>query len=382
MATIWGGDFEQVDATVFVRPNFTHGLSVEGERAGGTQQLAGMFKRVGVPGSRDTARFEFDLTTNADPTVLGRMLEGRADDVLASLRFTRPPRVHAWGAIDRGRADYQFTGDVVDSLHYYGFPLEAARVAGRVQGDNVEIENVRFYAGDGRGGGKATLSGPPGARRLGFDLFLNKANLARTVRAVQEYEANRTGIPAPAAEAKFIKQAANSLLDVALSAQGDPDDIASFKGAGNASLTGAELGEIHLFGVLSQMLNGLSLSFSSLKLDAARTSFDLQNGELLFPDLKVTGPSAVIDGRGKYIIASNTLDFAARFRPYEDPGSLLAAAFSLVLNPLASILELKLTGQLTDPKWSVSVGSDPSKPSVPPPPAKTPPAASNDATKK
>ncbi|HEX2861273.1 MAG TPA: hypothetical protein VHN79_06520, partial [Lacunisphaera sp.] len=77
--------------------------------------------------------------------------------------------------------------------------------------------------------------------------------------------------------------------------------------------------------------------------------------------------------------ATNALDFSARFRPYEDPGSLLAAAVGLVINPLASILELKLTGKLADPKWSVSVGSgsDPSKPTPPSPPAKpvSPPPA-------
>ncbi|HEY8994528.1 MAG TPA: AsmA-like C-terminal region-containing protein, partial [Lacunisphaera sp.] len=367
-ATIWGGDFERVDATVFVRPYFAHGLSTEGVRAGGTERLAGTFKRFGAPGVRDTTRFEFDLATNAAPAVLGRMLEGRADDVLASLRFTRPPQVHAWGAIDSGQADYRFTGEVPDPLHYYGFPLQAVSVGGRVLGTDVQLDDIRFAAADGHGAGKATLSGPTGARRLGFDLYINKANLARAVSAVQEYDANRTGIPAPVTKAKFVQQAANSSLDVALSAQGDPADLASFKGAGNAALTGAELGEIHLFGLLSQVLNGLSLSFSSLKLDAARTTFSLQNGELLFTDFKVTGPSAVIDGRGKYIIAANKLDFAARFRPYEDPGSLLAAAFSLVLNPLTSILELKLTGPLADPKWSVSVssGSDPSKPSAPP----------------
>jgi hypothetical protein len=378
LATIWGGDFEQVDATVFVRPFFTHGLRVEGGRGGGAERLEGTFKRFGVPGSRDTARFEFDLTTNAQPAVLGRMLEGRADDVLASLRFTRPPRVHAWGAIDGNRPDYRFTGEVPDPLHYFGFPLESVRVAGQVQGTDVQLDEIRFAAAGGKGGGKAALGGAPGARRLGFDLFVNKTNLARAVHAVQEYEANRTGVPAPATEAKFVQQAANSSVDVALSAQGDPADIASFKGAGNAALTGAELGEIHLFGLLSQVLSGLSFSFSSLKLDAARTSFTLQNGELLFPDFKVTGPSAVIDGRGKYTIATSTLDFAARFKPYETPESLLAAAFSLVLNPLASILELKLTGQLADPKWSVSVsaGSDPSKPSAParPPPTANPPA--------
>lgn len=370
-ATVWGGDFERMEATVFVRPSFTHGLAVEGVRAGGAERLAGSFKRFGVPGGRETARFEFDGTTNADPAVIGRMLEGRADEVLATLRFTRPPTMHAWGAIDAGTPDYSFVGEASAPLHYYGFPLDAGRVTGRVRGTDVQLDDIQFSTAGGTGAGKATLSGPPAARRLGFDLFLNKANLARTVRAVQEYDAHRTGIPAPATEAKFVQQAANSLLDVALSAQGDPADLASFKGTGNAALTGAELGEIHLFGLLSQVLSGLSLSFSSLKLDAARTSFDLQNGELLFPDLKVTGPSAVIDGRGKYIFATNALDFSARFKPYEEPGSLLAAAVSLVINPLTSILELKLTGQLADPKWSVMVGtgSDPSRPTVPAPPA-------------
>jgi hypothetical protein len=362
-ATVWGGDFEVIDATVFVRPSFTHGLAVHGVRDGGAETLSGHFKRFGVPGGRETARFEFDLGTNANPAVLGRMLEGRADEVLASLRFTQAPRVRATGAIDGGRPDYRFTGEAAQPLHYYGFPLDAARVTGHVQGDEVRLEDIHFSAAGGQGAGKATLSGAPGARRLGFDLFVNKANLSRTVHAVQEYEANRTGVPPPATESKFVRQAANSNLDVALSAVGDPADLASFRGAGNAALTGAELGEINLFGVLSQVLSTFSLSFSSLKLDAARTNFDLQNGELLFPNLKVTGPSAAIDAKGKYTFATNALDFAARFRPYEEPGSLLAAAVSLVMNPLTSIFELQLTGQLADPKWSVTVssGSDPTK---------------------
>jgi hypothetical protein len=88
-------------------------------------------------------------------------------------------------------------------------------------------------------------------------------------------------------------------LNVGLSATGEPGELASFTGNGNAALTGTQLGEIHLFGLLSQVLSGLSLKFSSLKLDAAHTSFRLEHGRLLFPDLKITGPSAVIDARGK-----------------------------------------------------------------------------------
>jgi len=377
-ATIWGGDFEHVDATVFVRPNFTHGLALHGTRAGGTQTLEGSFQRTGVPNSRDTARFEFDFTTNADPAMLGRMLEGRADDVLASLRFTQPPQLHAWGAIDGGTPAYRFTAESRGSLHYFGFPLDTARVAGGVNGTEVHLGEIDFTTAGGRGSGRATLSGPPGARRLGFDAFLNGARLGQAIHAVQEYEANRAGRPYVAtAESKFVQQAANSSLDVALSAQGIPDDLASYHGTGNASLTGAELGEIHLFGLLSQVLSGLSLSFSSLKLDAARSSFEMKDGSLLFRDLKVTGPSAVIDARGNYTFATNALDFSAKFKPYDQPGSLLEAAVSIVINPLTSILELKLGGLLDDPKWSVTIG--PSTAPVAPGPAKpagtTPPAA-------
>ena len=115
--------------------------------------------------------------------------------------FTRAPGVHAWGAIAAGAPDYRFTGDVTAPFHYYGFPLESARVAGTVSGPEVTLSQITFTAAGGQGAGKASLGGDAGARQLGFDLFLNQANLSRTVRAVQEYEANRTGIPAPAAEA-------------------------------------------------------------------------------------------------------------------------------------------------------------------------------------
>lgn len=379
-ASVWGGDFEEVDATVFVRPAFTHGLALAGTRAGGSQKLTGNFKRFGVPGGRDTARFEFDFTTNADPAVLGRMLEGRADSVLATLRLTTPPAIHAWGALagEGGvlRPDYRFTAQVAAPLHYYGFPLESARVQGGVTGGDVVLDGIEFAAAGGTGAGKAALSGPVDHRLLSFDIFLNKARLGDTVHAVQEYQAARTGTTVPAGpDSKFVRKAAGSLLDVSLSAQGDPADITSFKGKGQAGLTGGSLGEVHLFGLLSQVLSAFSLSFSSLKLDSVHTSFEMERGELLFSDLKVTGPSAVIDARGKYSFTTNALDFTAKFKPYDQLNSPLAAVVSLVINPLTSILELKLNGPLGDPRWSFTV-SPGSKPAAPTPAPATPaPAA-------
>ncbi len=364
-AKVWGGDFEQTHALIFLRPNFTHGLTVAATRAGGTQRLTGSFKRLAEPGSRATNRFEFDFDSNAEPAVLGRMLEGRADDVLASLRFTTPPQVHAQGTLGT-TANYSFTGVANGRLHYYGFPLDAARVTGGVTGNDVRLDTLEFTAAGGKGSGKAAVYGPADYRRLGFDVYLNGADLARTIRAVEEYQANLTGAePVSVADSKFMKRAEGGRLDVGLSAAGQPGELASFTGNGNAVLTGVELGEVHLFGLLSQVLSGLSLRFSSLKLDAAHTAFRLEQGRLFFPDLKITGPSAVIDARGNFTFATKALDFTARFKPYEDNLNLLTAAIGIVLNPLTSILELNLSGPITDPVWSIVVGGSNSHPESP-----------------
>lgn len=381
-ATVWNGDFEQARAVVFVRPNFAHGLSLAATRAAGKQSLDGTFKRFAEPGSAGLGRFEFDFETTADPAVLGRMLEGKADDVLASLRFTAPPTVHAWGTIGPA-ANYSFTGSVGSAFHYYGFPLDRARVRGGVTGSDVRLDEIEFNAAGGQGSGKAGLYGPPDYRRLGFDLYVNGAELARSIRAVEEYQANRTGEKsASVTESRFMQRAAGGKLDLGLSATGEPGELTTFTGSGNASLTGADLGEIHLFGLLSQVLSAVSLNFSSLKLDAAHSSFRLDGGRLYFPDLKVTGRSALIDARGNFTLATNALDFTARLKPYEENRNLITGVIGLVINPITSILELKLTGPISNPNWSIFVGGSATQPDTAAPAVKispdlAPPAAAD-----
>lgn len=370
-ATIWGGDFEQADAVIFLRPHFTHGLHVKGTRAQGTQQLTGNFKRFSAPGSRETNRFEFLFDTQIEPATLGKMLEGKADEIIGSLQFVQPPRLHAEGAIEgRGPGaipNYTFRGQAAGGLHYYGFPLETARVAGGVTGAEVRLDEIEFTTAGGRGTGKAALYGSGDTRRLGFDLNVNGTDLARAIRAGEEYQANRRGQKIAATTgSKFIQRATGGRLDVALSAEGQPGDLASFTGTGNAAITGTELGEIQLFGLLSQVLSGLSLKFSSLKLDSARTSFKLDQGRLQFPDLKISGPSAAIDGHGDFMLANDALNFTAKFKPFAESDNPLTAIIGIVINPITSILELKLSGVLTEPRWSVIVGPADTPATTPP----------------
>ncbi len=367
-ASVWGGDFERVDALVFLRPLYTDVISFNGTRAG-AQRLSGRLKRFADGNARETRRLEFDLDGSLDPKIYGRMLPGKADELLSTMQFSSFPQLHAEGAIE-GQSpgvtpNLTFNGRTDGGMKYYGFPLESAKVTGSIAGNEIRLEDIQVTVANGKASGKAVLSGPPESRQLGFDLYLNGADLTRMIRATEEYQAHRTGQKAASiTDSKFLKRATGGRLDVAMSAQGSPGVLASFAGSGNASLTGAELGEIQLFGLLSQVLSGLSLNFSSLKLDAARTSFRLVDGRLRFPDLRITGPTAVIDATGDFAIAAGTLDFTAKLRPYEENRNLLTATINTLIKPITSILELKLTGPLTKPDWSIVVGS-----SAPHPPA-------------
>ena len=344
--------------------------------------MTGSFKRIATPGVREGSRFEFDFAGNPELPLVARMLQGRANDVVAMLAVAEPPTLHAWGAMDGTETHYRFTGHAEKPLHFLNFPFERVSVNASVHGTSVLLEQIDFEQAGGTGRMRATLETDPKKLQLGFDLFVNDVKLSRIIHTYEEFNALRSGRPYVATpDNKFVRKAGNSQLDFSLTAHGVPGELTSYTGSGSAALTGAELGEVHLFGMLSQVLSGLSLSFSSLKFDAVRTSFRVENGVATFPDLKVTGPSAVIDGRGTYSFAANALDFNARFKPYDQPGSLLAAAFGLVMNPLTSILDLRLTGGLADPKWSIEVfgsssgakpASAPTTPPVKSSPEKTP----------
>lgn len=377
-AAVLGGEVEAAHTRLFLRPNFQHMLEFNASRAHGAEKASGNYKRFADPVTKEASRLEFDADANFDPAVYRRMAGGSIDALLTPWDFTTPPQIHAagrrTGTGPKAVADFSFTGRVEGTSHYYGFPLDGLSVAGGVTGRDLRLDQIEVRVAGGTGRGKASLGGPDGARLLGLDFYVKDADLARTLRGFQEFETRRTGSAEKSmTDSKFIQRASGGKLELALSLLGEPGVTKSFHGSGNAQLTGAELAEIHLFGLLSQALSAVSLNFSSLKLDTARSSFRLEDGRVHFPDLKVSGPSAVIDAKGDYILETKSLDFLARLKPYEESRNPLKAAIGIVLNPLTSILELKLTGPLSKPSWSFSIGSSGQpRPAVAPPDAEKP----------
>ncbi|MFI5337696.1 MAG: AsmA-like C-terminal region-containing protein, partial [Opitutales bacterium] len=357
-----GADFERAHAVLFLRPNFSHLLEVEAERAGGTQRVTGWFKRYADRATHSTTAWEYDLQGNPEPELYARAAGALVAGPLAAWRFTQPPRVHLHGRSDLLPGDgysheLGFEATAAEGLHYSEFPLERLAVQGGIHGTDLHLDRIEFSAAGGSGTARAALTGPPGARQLEFDATVKEADLARAIRGVEAMAAARAGAKgAPLADSRFIKRANGGKLDLTIAAQAGLADPASLRGKGSVQITGAELGEIHLFGLLSQVLSAVWLNFSSLKLDSARSSFTLADGRVHFPDVRISGPSAVIEAKGDYLIAPKTLDFTARLKPYEDTRNPLMLPLIIVFNPLTSIFELKLSGPIAKPNWSMTIG--------------------------
>ncbi|MDP1581105.1 MAG: AsmA-like C-terminal region-containing protein [Candidatus Didemnitutus sp.] len=380
-AVVLGVDFAKARTRIFLRPHFAHIFDLQASRANGSQNAAGWFKRVADAESRDLSALVFDLAGNLDAFALERLGGATARTLLQPWQFEQAPALSLAGQIDfpNGLAvpKLSFRGHASGKLSYAGFPIESVTTSGKVSGDKVRLDQIELQALGGIGTAKADLSGAGEAQQLGFDFYLKDADLAHTITALNNWEkAEVNSAPANDTNNKMLQRATGGRLNFALSAQGHPGALASFLGSGNLEVTRADLGEIHLFGLLSQVLSGLSLNFSSLKLDTMRGSFHLADGNATFSDLRVTGPSAAIEGKGTYRLIEKDLNFTARLRPYESSRGLITGLVGIVVNPLASIIELRLVGPVRKPAWSFSLGSsttrDAPKNQPDPPPATSP----------
>lgn len=372
---VLGADFERAHAIVFVRPQFAHAFDLRVERAGGAQRASGWFKRFADPATHEQRRLEFDLAGNLEPATLRHLGHDVATTLLKPWVFSRPAQIHFWGATDfadgRSTPDLRFAGSAGGGVSYEGFPLDSLEADGAVNGPEVKLDHLLIGVAGGRGTAKASLVTTEGARRLGFDFYIENADMVRAIRAINEYEIARGAIERNASpNQELLKRASGGKLTFAVSASGNPDDLKSLVGSGNVQLAGAELGEVHLFGLLSQVLSSLSLNFSSLKLDTLRASYQVANGVAHFPDVRVTGPTALIEAKGDYRLTDRTLDFTAKFKPYEENRNPLTFVVGIIANPLASILDLRLTGPIQKPSWSVSLLGGGAKPAEPKPETK------------
>ncbi len=304
--------------------------------------------------------------------------------MLAPFQLAAPPELKLRGAFvgpaaPPGRKDtLRIEARTNGEFRFHNFPVHDASFVATLDGDELVLDDFEATLADGMASGHARVWNAGGQRRLGFDFSLQAATLGQVAGRLQEFFAAQKGLPAPP-PGKFVQEKASVKLDLAASAEGLYTNPLSFRGDGNVALHGAEIGEVPLLGLLSELLK-----FTALRFTEARGNFKIDGPKLVFPKVELRGSNSAIDAHGEYAFDKRALDFNAKLFPFQESESLLKSVVGAVLTPLSNAFEVKLTGSLDRPEWafvmgptnflrSLADGSD--QPPKPAPPATPSPAS-------
>ncbi|MGD1030519.1 MAG: AsmA-like C-terminal region-containing protein [Opitutaceae bacterium] len=350
-----GARFDRVRLTLFSRPQFQDGIGFEAIRRKGS--VKGSFARRLDPNAGVASQsVEFSGTSSVDLDAIAQLIGPRGPAMMAPYAFSQPPDLKVSGRLDGPQAP----GGSHEALHieassgsafrFHDFPLDSVSFTADVRDDDLELSQVKAGFAGGAATGKARVWGRGADRRLWFDATLGGAFLDRAILGVEDFSAARSKRAAPA-PGSFLKDKTNVKLDASVTAEGRMDDPSSFQGSGSADLQGAELGEVHMLGLLSDLLR-----FTALRFTTAHASFKLNGNRLDFPEINVTGANSAITAHGSYSIDRHELDFRARINPFKESRTLPQQFIDAMLAPLAQVFELQLSGTIEKPSWTFANG--------------------------
>ncbi|MBI5770304.1 MAG: hypothetical protein HZA93_21190 [Verrucomicrobia bacterium] len=375
---IRSGAFDRVRTLLFVRPSYYDGIELRAIRAG--REARGTFTYTTDHETLAPRQFDLDVTSTLELALARQVIGPESEAWLGPFAFAQPPDLKLSGRITGAAApggahqSLQIEAKSAGEFRFYGFPLQSVSFAATLHDDVIEVPRIEAATGGGNLGGRAKVWGRDQERRVAFDFSLKGANLGGVTAVLQDYEARRKNTP-PAPPGKFVTDKAAVHLDVNVAAEGRFDDPLSFHGAGNAVLQGAELGEVKMLGLLSELIK-----FTALRFTTARAAFKVDGRRLAFSEVKLTGANSAIEATGDYALDKRELDFKAKVFPLHESGNLIKKTLEVVLSPVTTVVEVRLNGTLDKPAWSLALMPGnllralvPGEPAPPPEKAATPP---------
>jgi hypothetical protein len=352
-AVLLGQPVASVRTRLFVRPGFydVFELNATDPKNGRASGHFTIFSNL------ETGRVR-SVDVSAESTVelsIISALAGEFAPIFQPFSATGVPHLAAHGHFEgldtaARHASFDLTAETNGVLRFYELPFEDVTFSTRLRDDELTIDSTRAKFAGGAVRLHAKISGQGAERRLGFDGSLDDASLGLGIAELQRFNALRRGLPPPT-PGKFVKEKANVRVDIAASADGLLGDHLTYHGGGTVVARGPEIGEVPLFGPLSELLK-----FTALRFTSAQTSFKLNGPRIEFPDVKLRGANSALDAHGEYALDRRQLDFRVKVFPFQESDSVLKTVVGAVLTPLSNALEVKLSGSLDNPQWAFVMG--------------------------
>ena len=273
--------------------------------------------------------------STVEPMVVARAIGAHIARAIEAYRFDQPPIARGYGTIPmRGEEDADLHFDI-DGGPFNWWRFHVPHIAGHVHWLGLHLTlskvQVRFY------GGQATGS-------AGFDFHPDEQTDYRFALTT-----TNTDLRALMADL-FTKtnQLGGSLSGTLVITNANTTDVQSWNGYGNLHLKDGLIWDIPIFGIFSDVLNGMTPGLGSSRASAGTCTYGITNGVIRSNDLEIRSPAVRLSYRGK-------VDFEGRARARVEAGLLrdvwlVGPVVSTVFWPVTKLFEYKVTGTIDDPK--------------------------------
>lgn len=254
-------------------------------------------------------------------------------------------------------------GDVRDSanLEYFSpgltkaskFDLYNLKFEAYALGDDIDIQGAQFDFAGGDGKGDLKLSKVDSKDWFSAQISLNGANqygFFETLRSLSNTDVDSVS------ESKPIEESyKNGSVFGGAYIEGFMDEAKSLKGSGNIRLENKDLAEIHLFGAISRVADSMHIPLGSFDMRSAVSSFEISDGTISLPNLKILGDTAVVSGNAKYNFMSDEILAKAIFAPFAAVKLPIISQIMSITDPLLSVVQVDLSGKFENPDISLSL---------------------------
>jgi hypothetical protein len=281
-----------------------------------------------------------DLTSALDPAALAQLVGIYSAERFASTRFEGPVNVTARGRVDfgaGGRTDLSVSA-AGRSVGFGRFLSDDCSVVCRVRGRTNSISSITGHIFGGGYAGAMAVVWPPTGDETG--------------RTTYELNGEAQGIVLGAVAAAFGQDAERHPGRLRLKGRlaGEVGDPRSMTGSGELRVSDGRVFLMPVFGGLSEYLAQIipGVDFILRQTDA-RASFTVADRQIRAQKVSIEGDVLSLSGEGRCGF-DQTVDFAVQVRLMKEH-TLVAKLLRVVTYPISKLLEFKLEGTLSEPKW-------------------------------
>ncbi len=311
------------------------------------------------------ASIRLDMVAKLTLEDAAKLFQGNAANIINDFKTDALPVIQLKAAIFNseyseytGKTYFDLSAECAEPLKFKGVPLDHLSFDLYGRSEVTYLRNVQSGYADGQVSATIDVFTPATeASTLRYTFELNDADQNQALHGLPQLDALEESLETTD-NTQSIKPARedareDARIDITIHGEGLTEDPFKHTGFGHFEIRNDKLGNIHLLGPLSKVLQNTQLNFTTFNLSKMHGDFSYQNEDVKFDPLLIDGPRTQINAPGTLDLKDQSLDMRVKvslFGNAGNPDSNLRKLSDLITKPIPNLLQFELTGTLKNQK--------------------------------